>query len=102
MQGDPAMRSIFIAMADAVTLRGIVDLLEDAPATTHEIAATQYVSGEVAGRLCKALQQAGIIEPILITCAKRGGQRAEHAWQITEAYRRGEIAFDAEKLVGGA
>jgi hypothetical protein len=82
------MRPIFLIQADAITLRGIVTLLEGTPATTQEIVATQYVSVEVARRLCEKLLQAGIIT--------RPAGQAE--WELSEAYFRGEVALDAEKL----
>lgn len=89
-----------ICMADAITLRGIVALLEESPATTREISMMQYVGNNTARRLCKKLQQFGVIEhPKAIRTILGVSQQVPLLeWRLTEAYRRGEIQLDAERL----
>ena len=89
-----------ICIADAITLRGIVALLEKSPATTREISMMQYVSNNTARRLCKKLQQFGVIEhPKAIRSILGVSQQVPLLeWQLTVAYRRGEIQLDAERL----
>ena len=89
-----------ICMADAITLRGIVALLEESPATTREISMMQYVSDDTARRLCKKLQQFGVIEHPNATRTILGvsQQVPQLKWRLTEAYNRGEIQLDAETL----
>lgn len=89
-----------ICMADAITMRGIVSLLEESPASTREISMMQYVSNYTARRLCKKLQQFGVIEhPNAIrTILGVSQQVPQLEWRLTEAYMRGEIQLDAERL----
>jgi predicted ArsR family transcriptional regulator len=89
-----------ICMADAVTLRRIVALLEESPATAREISMMQYVSNNAARRLCKKLQQSGVIEHPKATRTILGVSQQVPLleWRLTEAYRRGEIQLDAETL----
>ena len=97
------MRPINLIIKDAVTLRGIIDLLEEAPATTREIVATQHVGGITAGRCCDELRDAGIIHHPTVTRIVIGAptQVPQLAWSLTAAYQRGEIVLDAEKMAGG-
>ncbi len=88
---------------DAVTLRGIVALLGEAPATTHEIQMTQHVGHGTAKRLCAMLQKAGIIERPTATRIVLGvpQQVPLLEWRLTTAYRRGERQLEAERLARG-
>lgn len=97
------MKPLSLIMADAVVLRGIITLLEEGPATTREIAATQHVGAITAGRCCRALLQAGIVEHASLPRDVLGvvQQIPQLAWQLTVAYQRGEIDFDEEKMAGG-
>ncbi len=89
-----------ICMDDAVTMQGIVSLLEESPATTREISMMKYVSTNTARRLCKKLHQFGVIEHPIATRAILGVSQQVPLleWRLTEAYRRGEIQLDAERL----
>lgn len=97
-------RSLIHIIDDAVSLRGIVALLEEAPATTNEVALTQHVSRDTALRLCKKLHAAKVIEHPTATRIILGvpQQVPQLTWQLTPEYQRGEIQLDAEKLAGGA
>jgi len=97
------MRPPSLIMEDAVTMRGIIALLEEAPATTHEIVATQHVGAITAGRCCRALQQAGIIEHPTIPRDVLGvvQQIPQISWSLTAAYQKGELALMAEELARG-
>lgn len=92
-----------IIIQDAVTLRGIVELLADAPATTHEVAMTQHVGTDAARRLMKILHDAGIVEHHSPAEADAGmtSRAILQLWQFTKAYMRGDVPFEPEKLAGG-
>ncbi len=97
------MRPINLIIEDAVTLRGIVDLLEAKPATTKDIELTQHVGHSTAKRLCEKLQKAGVIERPTVPRVVLGVQQQvpQLAWRLTSALLRGEVEFNAEKLAGG-
>lgn len=97
------MRPINLVMADAVTLRGIVDLLEAEPATTKDIELTQHVGHSTAKRLCEMLQKADIIAHPIVPRIVLGVQQQvpQLTWKLTDALLRGEVEFNAEKLAGG-
>ena len=95
------MRPLSLILEDAATLRGIVDFLAF-PATTHEIEMTQHLGRDSATRLCKKLQGAGILEHPTATRIILGvpQQVPQLEWRLTQAYRDGDIDFNAEKLAG--
>jgi hypothetical protein len=97
------MKPLMLIMADAVTLRGIVDLLAEAPATTREMIATQHEGAITIDRCCRALQAAGIIGHPTVTRTVVGvaTQVPQLEWHLTAEYRRGEIDFDPEDMAGG-
>lgn len=98
------MRPVHLVIEDAVTLRGITDLLEAGPATTSEIAMTQHISDDVARRLLRKLQGAGIIEHPTATKVILGvpQQVPQLSWQLTAAYcHNGEDLPTAEELARG-
>jgi DNA-binding IscR family transcriptional regulator len=98
------MRPVHLVIEDAVALRGIVDLLEAGPATTGEIAMMQHTSDDVARRLCKKLQEAGIIDHTIATKAVLvvGQQVSQiNEWKLAYAYAHGEFTLNAERLAGG-
>jgi hypothetical protein len=96
------MRPLSLITEEAVTLQGIVALLEEAPATTYEISLTQHLGTDSAQRLCKILQGAGILEHPTVTRIILGvpQQVPQLAWSLTAAYQRGEIDFDPERIAG--
>jgi hypothetical protein len=97
-------RSIHEIIEAAVTIRGIVDLLEAGPATTHEIAMTQHLSSDSALRFCKKLQGAGIIDHPTATRVILGLPQKVPLmeWQLTAAYcRHSDDLPTAEELAGG-
>jgi hypothetical protein len=98
------MKPLSLIAEDAITLRGIIALLEEAPATHRDIIATQHVGSITADRCCRALQEAGIIShpTVMRTVIGVATQVPQLEWQLTAEYQRGEIDFDAEKLAGGA
>ena len=88
------------AKESAATLRSIVDYLAF-PASSHEIELALFLGGDSVQRCCKRLQKAGIVtHPLVLRDILGVVQRVPqiHEWRLTEAYRRGEIAFDPEKL----
>jgi hypothetical protein len=92
---------------DAVTIRGILDLLtQDEPEpylTARLVALTQHVSEDTAKRLLKILSQADIIERSRKD-VEIPGARAKVpclGWHLTAAARRGEIDFEGEQLARG-
>lgn len=98
------MRPVHLVIEDAVALRGITDLLETGPATTGEIAMTQHISDDVARRLLRKLQGAGIIEhPTAIRIILGVPQQIPQlSWQLTAAYcQHGEDLPSAEELARG-
>ena len=97
------MKPLYHIREDAATLRGIVALLEEGPATTRDAAITQHVGSITAGRCCRALQQAGIIAHPTVARTILGMSQdvPQLAWELTGAYRRGEIDFNAEAMAGG-
>lgn len=97
------MKPLSLIMEDAATMRGIIALLEEAPATTHEVAMTQHVGSTTAGRCCAVMQQAGIIEHQAIPKDILGVTQLvpQLEWCLTAAYQRGEILLDAETLARG-
>jgi hypothetical protein len=97
------MKPIGLIMADAVTLRGIVALLEEAPATSREMVATQHEGAITIDRCCRALSEAGIIWHPIVTRIVIGvpTQVPQPEWCLTAEYQRGEIDFDPEEMAGG-
>lgn len=97
------MKSIHQVTRDAVALRGIVDFLAF-PATSHELEMTQRLGHDTANRLCGLLQGAGIIEHPTATRIILGvsQQVTQLEWRLTQAYRDGEVDFNAERLARGA
>jgi hypothetical protein len=104
--GGTGMKPLLFSLVpgDAAIMRGIITLLENGPANTHELAVHLCEGTITAGRCCKALLQAGIIDHQSIPKDVLGVVQLvpQLAWQLTAAYQRGEIAFNAEKLAGGA
>jgi hypothetical protein len=96
------MKPLSLIMADAVTLRGIVDLLEEAPATSREMVNTQHEGAITIDRCCRALSDVGIIAHPIVTRIVMSvpTQVPQLEWRLTQAYRDGDIDFDAEKLAG--
>lgn len=79
---------------DASTLRGIVNLLEDGPASLFEIEMVLHLGRKPAKRLCDKLEQAGIIyHPPL-----QGVSHRQLNWELSDAFLQGEIEFDANVL----
>jgi hypothetical protein len=98
------MKPLSQTIEEAMAIRGIVDLLETGPATTHEIALTQHLGTDQAQRLCKKLQGAGVIAHPTATRIIFGvpQQVPQMEWQLTTAYcQRGEEMPSAEELAGG-
>jgi hypothetical protein len=95
------MKPLSLIIEDAATLRGIVDFLAF-PATIHEIEMTQHIGHDTAIRLCRKLQRAGILEHPIATRIILGvsQQVPQLEWELTDAYQRGEIQLNAEKLAG--
>jgi predicted ArsR family transcriptional regulator len=89
-----------IIIQDAVTLRGIIELLADAPATANEVAMTQHVGKDVARRLMQILHNAGLIEHCSPAEADAGmtSRAILQLWQLTKGYMRGDVPFEPEKL----
>ena len=78
------MRPQCLIQEDAVTLRGIVDLLEQEEADSQAISLTQHVTLQTARRLCKKLLMGGIIERKTVTRVIFGmAQQVPQAeWQL--------------------
>jgi DNA-binding Lrp family transcriptional regulator len=84
---------------DAAILHGIVNLLEDGPASLFEIEMILHLGRKPAKRLCRKLEQAGIIRHPPIQ-----GVSPRHAlklnWELSDAFLYGgEIEFDANDSV---
>lgn len=96
-------RPIHLVTEDASTIRGIVQLLADAPASANEVAMTQHVGTDAARRLIKILHDAGIIEHRSPAEADAGRtpRAVLQLWQLTKAYKRGDLPFEPERLAGG-
>ena len=96
-------RPIHLVTQDAAIMRGIMQLLADAPAPTNEVAMTQHVGTDAARRIMKILHNAGIIEHRSPTDADAGmtSRAILQLWQLTKAYLRGDVPFEPEKLAGG-
>ena len=79
---------------DAPTLRGIVNLLKDGPASLFEIEMVLHLGRKSAKRLCGKLEQAGIIyhPPI------QGFSPRQLKWELSEAFLDGEIEFGTNDL----
>jgi hypothetical protein len=97
------MKPLSLIAEDAITLRGIIDLLEETPATHRDIIASLHVGSITAGRCCRALFEAGAIEHPIITRTVIGvpTQVPQLEWRLTESYQRGEIDLDPEDMAGG-
>ena len=97
------MKPLSLIAEDAITLRGIIALLEEAPATHRDIIASLHVGSITADRCCRALyEQGSFFTPLMRTVIGVATQVSQLEWQLTAEYQRGEIDFDAEKLAGGA
>ena len=96
-------RSIHLVTQDAATMRSIVQLLAEAPASTNEVAMTQHVGTDAARRIMKILHNAGIIEHRSPSEADAGlmARAILQSWQLTRVYLRGDVPFEPEKLAGG-
>ena len=98
------MKSLSLITEDAITLCGIVDLLEAGPATTGEIAMMQHLGTDSALRLCKKLKEAKIIDHPTATRIVLGvTQKVPRlVWQLTANYcQHGEDLPTAEELAWG-
>jgi hypothetical protein len=95
--------SFDLVPGDAAIMRAIIALLGSGPANNHEIEIKLHEGTITAGRCCQALQQAGVIDHLSIPKDVLGVVQLvpQLAWSLTEAYQRGEIYFDAEKLAEG-
>lgn len=79
---------------DAAILRGIVNLLEDGPASLFEIEMILHLGRKPAKRLCGKLEQAGIIcQPSISGVSPR-----QLNWELSDAFLNGEIDFGANDL----
>jgi len=96
-------RPIHLVTPDAATMRGIVQLLADAPASANEVAMTQHVGTDAARRLMRILHDTGIIEHRSPAEADAGmtPRAILQLWQLTKAYLRGDVPFEPERLAGG-
>lgn len=91
------MRNKESQIYQAATLRGIVNLLDKAPASMFEIELIMHLSHRMAKRLCRKLEQAGIIchPPIHGVSPKNA---PELRWKLSDAFLHGKIEFDANDL----
>lgn len=79
---------------DAAILRGIVNLLEDGPASLFEIEMVLHLGRKPAKRLCGKLEQAGIIcHPPFQRVSPR-----QLNWELSDAFLNGEIEFGTNDL----
>jgi len=90
---------------DAATLRGIVELLAEGPATICEVEMTQQISDHSRRRLLKILERAGIAEQETVrrTVAGKSERVPTKRWLLTHDFQAGRIAFEPERLarIGG-
>ncbi len=96
-------RPICLIQEDAVTLKGIVELLANEPATISEIEMTQHIGYNTARRLLKILKDARIVEKEMMPRVHRGILNYVETlrWKLTSAYIAGEVPFEPEILAGG-
>jgi hypothetical protein len=92
---------------DCCTIRGILDLFEENPATVltvQLVAMTQHVSQDTARRLLRNMAAAGVIERPVREAELPGLGTIQKVpcigWQLTEKAKRGEIP-GAEGLARG-
>jgi hypothetical protein len=99
------MKPLHQVTADAVTIRGIIDCLEQSvePIGLHEIAMTQHISNGTALRLCRILEKALIIEHPIVTRIVMGAPQEvpQLAWQLTKSFWLGGCMYNAQELAGG-
>lgn len=79
---------------DAAVLRGIVNLLEDGPASLFEIEMILHLGRKSAKRLCGKLEQAGVIHHPPIS----GVLPRQLNWELSQAFLDSEIEFGAYDL----
>ena len=93
------MKPLHQITADAVTIRGIIDCLEQSaePVSLHEIAMTQHISNATALRLCRILEKASVIEHVT------GVYQAVPylGWRLTKPFFLGGCVYNAQELAGG-
>ena len=85
---------------DAVTIRGILDLMarEAEPVTSHLIQMTQHISEDAAYRFMSLLKDAGVVAHP--TTTRQGRKIRCRSWRLTRRAERGEIP-GAEELARG-
>ena len=85
---------------DAVTIRGILDLMgrEAEPVTGHLIQMTQHIGPKAASRLMGLLEAAGVVAHP--TATRHGRKVRCRSWRLTRTAERGEIP-DAEEIARG-
>lgn len=88
------MRNKESQIYQAATLRGIVDLLDKGPASMFEIELIMHLSHQMAKRLCRRLEQAGIISRPPIS----GVSPRQLNWELSDAFLNCEIEFGADNL----